>query len=126
MPRHARPQLQAVDLLILQNDGPDGIGERAKTVGRAEPDTVGSASNQGQSLIPGSCQWLHPLVEGDPVAKPLVVELFWRFVQDHLQDHLQGGSMSPMTSKDLQKAGSTPTVGPKALAVTAGTCSRLV
>ena len=70
---------------------------------------------QVQLLITGRRHRLHSLVVLDPVSNPLVVECLRGFIHDELQAHL----LAPVASNDLDKAGSTTALLPKAMAMLA-------
>ena len=70
---------------------------------------------QVQLLITGRRHRLHSLVVLDPVSNPLVVECLRGLIHDELQAHL----LAPVASNDLDKAGGTTALLPKALAMLA-------
>lgn len=62
-----RLALMPRNLLVAQNDAPQGVRDGAQVV-------AVQLAHQFQLLVPRCCAWFHPLVELHAVLDPLVVE----------------------------------------------------
>eukprot|EP00435_Cladocopium_sp_Y103_P025010 s2373_g6.t1 len=95
------------ELNQVVGDRREGVRESrggAHAIGAAEAEAVGWASHQFHTLVSRRRQGLHALVELElhAVLDPLVVE----GLRGLIQDQLEGGHLTPMSSHNLEEAGS--------------------
>ena len=109
---HLADVLEVGKFPIAQDGRPNHLAYRATIIGMGDTEPCHRRA-QVQLLITGWRHRLHSLVVLDPVSNPLVVECLRRFIHDELQAHL----LAPVASNDLDKAGSTTALLPKALAM---------
>ena len=102
--RHLLDDLQALDLLVAEDDVPDGIGGGAHAVGGAEAKTICLPPHQLQALIARGGHRFYPLVELHPVLDPLIVQSLGGLVKHHLQ----GREVAFVPASDLKRVPPRP------------------